>query len=346
VFKLDNERKILLPHISPPSPSEPSELKEDQIASQSGTEEAKSGLSAPSHADSSNAASEEPQASTRGLRKKRKSETDTVKKEKKKPKIETPKTKQRREWDKLLKAISDKQEELKKCEAKINDLDDDLRETLVHRSKMIGKDRFLNKYYWFEHNGMPFGGLPDSSTADYGYANGRLWVQGPDEYELQPNLEEPALSQDRMELGFDIPTRKENEEGSTHLSNSTEWGYYDDPSELASLISWLDERGLREKALRKELLIFRDRISEYMTKMKEHLSKAEKAKTEDEETHVARSTRTKSNIDKDVYKDPCLNWTNSIMREKNNHIHSDEYEPPKKVKKGTARVSKGRIRRF
>src|SRR3546814_1435738 len=44
----------------------------------------------------------------------------------------------------LLNDIEKKKDELKSCEASINELDDDLRETLVHRSKVIGKDRFLN----------------------------------------------------------------------------------------------------------------------------------------------------------------------------------------------------------
>ena len=92
-------------------------------------------------------------------------------------------------------------------------LDDDLRETLVFMYKILGKDRFLNKYYWFEHNGMPFGGVPNSSTAEYGYANGRIWVQGPSEHELGPNLEEPALSQDMQRFGYTVPQRKEREEG-------------------------------------------------------------------------------------------------------------------------------------
>jgi hypothetical protein len=39
---------------------------------------------------------------------------------------------------------------------------------------------YWNKYWWFERNGMPFGGLPDSSSHS-GYANAMIWVQGPEE---------------------------------------------------------------------------------------------------------------------------------------------------------------------
>jgi alpha-1,3-glucosyltransferase len=339
LFKLDTERKIHLPLNMPASPSD---LKENHDVSMTGTENGK-GDTEPSDV-------EEPTAANRKLRhtkqNKRKRESEAVKKEKaKKAKAEAAKSKQQQEWEKLLASIEEKKDELRECEANIAELDDDLRETLVHRSKLIGKDRFLNKYYWFEHNGMPYAGVPGSSTAEYGYANGRLWVQGPDEYELQPNLEEPALSQDLQEFGFTVPQRKEKEEGSTHLNKSIEWGYYDDPEDLDKLMAWLDERGVRERALRKELQAFRDRIAEYMVKMKAHLSEVEDTKANDEENTIRVSTRTKTYVDKDTTKDRCLRWTNSMMREELGYNHSEEYEPPRKTKKGTAKVTKGKSKR-
>lgn len=342
LFKLDNERKIQLPLNMPASPTD---VKENLDISMTGTDDATEDI------ETANDSAEELPSGKRSLRhtkqNKRKRVEDAAKKEKaKKAKAEAAKSKQQQEWEKLLADIEKKKEELRSCEASINELDDDLRETLVTRSKVIGKDRFLNKYYWFEHNGMPFGGVPNSSTAEYGYANGRLWVQGPDEYELQPNLEEPALSQDLQEFGFTIPQRKEREEGSTHLSKSTDWGYYDDPADLDKLMSWLDERGVREKALRKELQLFRDRIAEYMVKMKEHLGEVEKSKTDEEETTTRISTRTKTYVDKDAVKDRCLLWTNSIMRDELGYSHSEEYEPPKKSKKGTAKVTKSKSKRY
>jgi hypothetical protein len=301
-------------------------------------------------ADGEGDGSEEPSAAKGRLRhkNKRKAAAEEAKKEKaKKMKIEAEKTKKQKEWEKLLDSIEKKKDELKECEANINELDDDLRETLVHRSKVLGKDRFLNKYYWFEHNGMPFGGVPNSSTAEYGYANGRLWVQGPDEYELQANLEEPAVSQDRQRFGFDIPQRKQREEGDTHLTDSTEWAYYDDPEDIDKLLAWLDERGVRERVLRKELQAFRDRISEYMRIMKKHLTEAEKIEEEDqeEETTTRISTRNKTYVEKETNSDRCLLWTNSIMRDEYGYNHSEEYEPPKKGKAKPVKAAKGKGRR-
>jgi hypothetical protein len=324
-----------------------------------GTEEAK-----PAEEEAAREDGEEEQTPTAANRKlrntgknKRKRETEEEKKEKaekaKKAKLDAAKSKQQKEWEKLLVAIEKKKEEIKECEANINELDDDLRETHVHRSKVLGKDRFLNKYYWFEHNGMPYGGVPNSSTSAYGYANGRLWVQGPDEHEIQPNMEEPALTQDLQILGYTVPQRKEKEEGSTHLSNSSQWGYYDDPSAIDELVKWLDERGVREKALRKELMASRDKITEYMLKMKAHISVEEDDKPEgeeEEEPETRISTRKKAKIDKDdTPKDRCLLWTNSIMRAELGYNHMEEYEepePPKKTtKKGTAKVTKAKGKR-
>lgn len=286
---------------------------------------------------------------------KRKAAAEEARKEKaKKSKAAAEQSKKHKEWEKLLGDIRKKKDQLTECEANILELDDDLRETLVHRSKMLGKDRFLNKYYWFEHNGMPFGGVPNSSTAEYGYANGRIWVQGPDEYELQPNLEEPALSQDQQRFGKTVPERKEKEEGETHLSSSSEWGYYDDPKDINGLLVWLEERGQREKHLKKELLLFKDNILTYMNKMRSHVSAREKTVDGDDDSETDErpriSTRNKSSMATGKARDKqgCLAWTNSIMREEYGHVHHDEYEPPRKAKakaKGSAKTKKSKGRR-
>lgn len=342
LFKLDLERKIKLPENTPASPSDVKDSEDVSMLSVS--ESITEGVEGEVN-DGDDASAAKGRTRTKN---KRKAAAEEARKEKaKKAKIEAEKNKKQKEWEKLLKAVDEKKEELKDCEANINELDDDLRETLVHRSKMLGKDRFLNKYYWFEHNGMPFGGVPNSSTAEYGYANGRIWVQGPDAEELQPCMEEPALSQDMQRFKFTIPQRKEKEEGSTHLTTSTEWAYYDDPEDIDKLIVWLDERGHREKQLRKELQIFRDRIAEYMEKMKKHLAKADKIEEdeEDEDSKPRISTRGKINAEKEEAKERCLLWTNSIMLDEYGYIHSTEYEPPRKGKARVVKTAKAKGKR-
>jgi hypothetical protein len=339
---LDIERKINLPANTPASPSD---LKENEDVDMSMTSMASDTKDVPDAETNDAEGTTVVKAKLRGVNKnKRKAAAEEARKEKaKKAKAEAEKTKKQKEWEELLESIEEKKEELKECEANINELDDDLRETLVHRSKILGKDRFLNKYYWFEHNGMPFGGVPNSSTAEYGYANGRIWVQGPDEYELGPMLTEHAVMHDKQRLGFTVPQRKAKEEGETHLVTSTDWAYYDDPEDIDKLMAWLDERGVREKALRKELVLFRDRIAEYMRKMKKHLSETAKSEGEEDDEGAARiTTRNKALGDKDATGHRCLLWTNSLMREELGYSHAEEYEAPKKAKAVKGKKGKGR----
>jgi hypothetical protein len=112
-------------------------------------------------------------------------------------------------------------------------------------------------------------------------------------------------------------------------------------------LAWLDERGVRERALRKELQVFRDRIAEYMLIMKKHLSEAEKTEDEDEEedTTTRISTRNKTYVEKEATKDRCLLWTNSIMRDEYGYNHFEEYEPPKKGKAKPVKAVKAKGKR-
>src|SRR5690606_23654217 len=140
----------------------------------------------------------------------------------------------------------------------IREIDGDLREADCARLKLMGVDRFYNRYWWFERNGMPFGGLPDSSTADSGYAMGRRWVQGPSENETQKFIheyEEPAelALQFPGRVVLPMPERKLIDEGETHLEGPHQWAYLETPEEFDSLMSWLDTRGIREVKLKKEL---------------------------------------------------------------------------------------------
>ncbi|KAI8942254.1 hypothetical protein NX059_000335 [Plenodomus lindquistii] len=356
IARMELDRKILLPENTPASPTETKDNDTMDVSMTSAADSILEKKDDPDNEDDSQPTKSKGRAPNKN---KRKAAAEEARKEKaKKAKIAAELSKKQKEWEKLLADIQKKRAELAECEANIYELDDDLRETLVHRSKVLGKDRFLNKYYWFEHNGMPFGGVPNSSTAEYGYANGRIWVQGPDKYEFQPNLEEPGISQDKERLGFTVPERKEKEEGETRLSSSTEWAYYDDPKDIEALLSWLDDRGNRERSLKKEINLFKEHIYKFMDKMREHLApaneKEEEKPNEDEEMEDADekprvSTRRKAEKERAKEEEDdtprCLRWTNSIMREEYGHVHHDEYEPPRKAKAKATAKSKGKGRR-
>ena len=250
--------------------------------------------------------------------------------------------KKRKEYQVLVRDIELLRQQILELEAQIVDCDSDLREADVQRTRMLGKDRFCNRYWWFERNGMPFGGLPTSSTAEYGYANGRIWVQGPDAMEREGFIDLPADEQAAYKAKFNatVPERRKLEEGPTSLLNANEWGCIDDPAVLDALTAWLDDRGEREKKLRKELFEWHDKIVKYMRIRKEFLdAEAAKRLEADEEPKKGIATRRQAEQEKAEAGDRCLRWKNTMGLERNKHLHS-ESPPAKKQKKKSAKEIK------
>ncbi|GMG53801.1 unnamed protein product [Aspergillus oryzae var. brunneus] len=278
---------------------------------------------------------EVPQRSLRGgldrvLERKRKHEEEQKRKEQlaKQPKG----TKQ---YQRVLKKIDEQKANIEKLEEKIDVVDNDLREADCPRTRCLGKDRFCNRYWWFERNAMPYGGMPNSSTAEAQFANGRLWVQGPDEMERVGFIDVPEDQKKQYQKEFHTTPadRKKAEEGPTRLSNADEWGYYDDPDAVDKLIDWLDPRGNRELRLRKELLLHRDNIVKYMRFRAEYLAQtAERADSEEMPTKRM-TTRNKTYVDD--HKHRCLSWHNTTAMSENGHLHIDASRPTKRAKRAT-----------
>ncbi|GMG08161.1 unnamed protein product [Aspergillus oryzae] len=278
---------------------------------------------------------EVPQRSLRGgldrvLERKRKHEEEQKRKEQlaKQPKG----TKQ---YQRVLKKIDEQKANIEKLEEKIDVVDNDLREADCPRTRCLGKDRFCNRYWWFERNAMPCGGMPNSSTAEAQFANGRLWVQGPDEMERVGFIDVPEDQKKQYQKEFHTTPadRKKAEEGPTRLSNADEWGYYDDPDAVDKLIDWLDPRGNRELRLRKELLLHRDNIVKYMRFRAEYLAQtAERADSEEMPTKRM-TTRNKTYVDD--HKHRCLSWHNTTAMSENGHLHIDASRPTKRAKRAT-----------
>lgn len=349
LHQLELQRKMMLPDNMPESPepenADPMDITNGDIDA----------TMEPNGTASSDAEDEEPTSRSlrRGADRKRKRDEDAAKKEKERQeKAEAAKasSKQSKEFKKVCKDIDVLMDKIRVCEEKIAECDRDLREANVQRTRVLGRDRFWNRYYWFERNGMPFEGIPASSTAEYGYANARIWVQGPDEMERTGFIDLPKEDMDQYYAmhRLTVPERKTLEEGVTSVSNADQWGYYDDPDAIDSLIGWLDERGKREKDLRKELQAWRDPIVQQMEKLQAHL-KAETAKKEeaDEEPVTRVSTRHKTYIDTETAGQRCLRWRNSFAVDKLGHLHSEQPKPKKKAAdrssaKGVAKVILGK----
>lgn len=267
---------------------------------------------------------------------KRKRESEQEKREKAEAEAKLPK--QSKEFTKLLKDIQKKQEEIRGIEAEIATIDNDLREADCPRTRALGKDRYWCRYYWLERNGMPYGGLGTSSTADAKYANGRLWVQGPDDLEREGYIDlKPEWQAEYKEKhGITVPERKKIEEGETSVFNARQWGYIDEPEALDALIRWLDVRGYNEMKLAKELKLYRDRIANNMLNRKEYLNPTEE-KAEEKIEPASKSSRKKSQRKKEPEVDTpthrCLSWHNLTAIDEIGHLHYDEPRARKPAKK-------------
>lgn len=240
-----------------------------------------------------------------------------------------------KQYQRILKKIDEVETKIAGLEDEIAVIDNDLREADCPRTRCLGKDRFCNRYWWFERNGMPYEGLPNSSTADAKYANGRLWVQGPDDMEREGFLELPeSIKKIYVKEHRVSPVeRKTRDEGGTSLPDALHWAFYDEPDQLDELIKWLDPRGFREMRLKKELSNQKKIIEKHMEYRREYLTQtAERA--ESEEIPAKRmSTRTKTYVDDGKHR--CLKWKNTTAVNENGHLHVDAARPTKRAKRAT-----------
>jgi DDT domain/Williams-Beuren syndrome DDT (WSD), D-TOX E motif len=184
--------------------------------------------------------------------------------------------KRNKEYAKRLKVVDQKRQEIKACEEKVTNYDHYLREKDCQRLRLLGKDRFFNRYWILEGNGLP----NDEIRGDATYASGRLWVQGPSVEDAMyflggagVDLEEipygrvsavDTTSSVNEDLRERILLRKEREEGQTVLYDECQWGYYGDSEAVEGLIAWLNPKGVREAKLRLAILARKDELYKLM----------------------------------------------------------------------------------
>ena len=280
-------------------------------------------------------------ANDRAIARKKKAEEDKERKAAAAAERAKKPSKEERKYEKLLAKIEAVKEQVKEYEDEIAIVENDLREADCPRTRVLGKDRFWNRYYWMERNAMPYAGLPNSSTATAGYANGCIWVQGPDDLERLGFIELSDAENAQYERAFQmtVPQRKVQEEGETHVFTARQWGYYEDPDALDMLIGWLDVRGVRESKLRKELSGQREKICIHMQKRQEYLARDED-KSESGEPATRVSTRTKVYVNTTSHR--CLAWKNTTAIREIGHLHSEPKPPAHKKQRGIA-VKKAKV---
>lgn len=328
---LHEERKALQPESRTASPiPELEELEDSKMADGSENEveaEDEDEIGMDSEEEAPHQGRSLRRANDRAAQRRKRMEEEKLKKERAQAEKAKKPSKQEKQYEKILKKIEEAKEQIREYEEEVLVIENDLREADCPRTRVLGKDRFWNRYYWFERNAMPYAGLPDSSTAFAGYANGRVWVQGPDDMERQGFIElcDAENAQYYKAFMMTVPERKMIEEGETHCFNARQWGYYDEPDDLDRLIGWLDSHGVREIKLRKELQAQRDQISTHMVKRKEFLESSEEKKVENGE-NSRMSTRTKTYHDPSI-RGRCFAWSNLTAERENGHIHS-EPKPP------------------
>lgn len=328
--QLNEQRKALLPENAPGE----EEAKENGDVAMNGADDTMTEKEGDDEAEPSN--DDKPQKKRQGRqvvdKRKKREEEEAARKAKEKADKEAAKvSNQNKQFNKLLKEIQKKEDLIKNCEEEIAVIENDLREADCPRTRVLGRDRFWNRYYWFERNGMPYGGLPNSSTAEAGYANGRLWIQGPDELEREGYIDVPAelANEYKAQFNMTVRERKDKEEGGTSMESAREWGYVADGESLDQLIRWLDPRGFNELRLRKELVTFRDKIAEHMEKRQRYLAGSADGEAQEEEVPTKRSS---SRIREKTPEPPnyrCLQWENTMALEELGHLHADPPPPPR-----------------
>jgi hypothetical protein len=334
---LEDDRKILLPENTPKSPSKEPEVRapstdEDGDVTMNGTE------MDIDDASDDEAARARRRGGDRANERKRKRVEEKAKAE---AAAKIPKT--TKQFQKVIKSIDLVKAKIAKEEEAIVTIDEDLRQADCARFKLMGYDRYWNKYWWFERNGMPFGGLPDSSTAQSGYANAMVWIQGPSEDERRGFLEEEAGTKWAADQDGDVDMnghsdrltvlqRQAREENGTTLTSPTQYGFISSPEDFESLLSFFDVRGVREKKLKATFETFKEHILSGMRNREKYLATSVAAAADnDDGKNGGRSTRNKQFFDPGVWR--CLQWRNESAIEEMDHTHYNHPQPKKTKKK-------------
>ncbi|KDR85163.1 hypothetical protein GALMADRAFT_1322895 [Galerina marginata CBS 339.88] len=186
-------------------------------------------------------------------------------------------------------------EEVNKLERRLESIEREFRKLLgAVRVKPIGRDRFYNRIWWFD--GMGSASLVGSGGIAL-YGTGRLFIQGPSEFDLQ-QLEKKAAEDNE-----DIDLRRREEEGEEGLLKSQDWAAYTELEELDSFVSWLNPKGHRELALKTALTKWWVHVTAGMRKRMADLNN--NAKLPD-----ARRSSRKTALGYDLSRDPYMLWTN------------------------------------
>jgi len=129
------------------------------------------------------------------------------------------------------------------------------------------------------------------------YGSGRLFIQGPSEFDDDILRKRQYIDKEDIEL------RRLEEEGKDGILGPNEWAVYNDLEELEAFVAWLNPKGHRELALKTAL-----------TKWWVHITAGMRRRLADIYTTSkipdARRSSRKSASGNDLSRDPYMLWTN------------------------------------
>lgn len=120
---------------------------------------------------------------------------------------------------------------------------------MAPRMRPMGKDRFHDRYWWFDGIGTQTLVGPNGNVQ---YGTGRLFVQGASQEDWDAACVDRSLKA--------MIRRRQEEHGSVILAPD-EWAVYDRPEAIEELIAWLRNKGNRETVLKKGMLTFRGQMA-------------------------------------------------------------------------------------
>ncbi|KAI3638075.1 hypothetical protein MIR68_003686 [Amoeboaphelidium protococcarum] len=179
------------------------------------------------------------------------------------------------------------------------------REIRIHsgasKGKLLGYDRFWNKYWWMDGFGSGAGavsefGVPQGpghkANGIIPYGSGRLLVQGAGRVEylglisganalmsrkrkpVEFNAKDQQLTGWQVDAFVTLPNGYKNKRpgdalGSNNWLQDDEWAYYETVDQVDELLCWLNPKGVRESQLKTTLTKYYDHIAYNLTKRQE-----------------------------------------------------------------------------
>ncbi|KAI3636930.1 hypothetical protein MIR68_005197 [Amoeboaphelidium protococcarum] len=179
------------------------------------------------------------------------------------------------------------------------------REIRIHsgasKGKLLGYDRFWNKYWWMDGFGSGAGavsefGVPQGpghkANGIIPYGSGRLLVQGSGRVEylglisgatalmsrkrkpVEFNAKDQQLTGWQVDAFVTLPNGYKNKRpgdalGSSNWLQDDEWAYYETVDQIDELLCWLNSKGVRESQLKTTLTKYYDHIAYNLTKRQE-----------------------------------------------------------------------------